>query len=160
MVAHVNLTGANLHEPKGADTANAGEVYVADGAGSGSWTARSSGITNYNRVTVSHKLSDISTAHSEWVPMPFSGEIIAIYTALGGAIATANAGISFEIAGTPVTDGNITVTFSGSAAGDADSASPSAANTVAAGGVVEVITDGASDNAVDLNIVFVIDVSA
>lgn len=37
-VAHKNLTGVNLHEPKGAATAVSGAVYVADGAGSGTWT--------------------------------------------------------------------------------------------------------------------------
>jgi hypothetical protein len=37
MAEHRTLTGDSLHEPKGADTANSGEVYVADGAGSGSW---------------------------------------------------------------------------------------------------------------------------
>lgn len=31
------MTGSNLHEPKGADSATAKKVYVADGAGSGSW---------------------------------------------------------------------------------------------------------------------------
>lgn len=31
------MTGANLHEPKGADTAAANKVYVSDGAGSGTW---------------------------------------------------------------------------------------------------------------------------
>jgi hypothetical protein len=36
-VAHKNLTGADLHEPKGADAATANHVYVADGAGSGTW---------------------------------------------------------------------------------------------------------------------------
>jgi len=34
---HASLTGAELHEPKGADAASLGTVYVADGAGSGSW---------------------------------------------------------------------------------------------------------------------------
>lgn len=34
---HRDLTGADLHEPKGIDTASLGEMYVADGAGSGSW---------------------------------------------------------------------------------------------------------------------------
>jgi microcystin-dependent protein len=38
-VAHSSLTGADLHEPKGAATATSGQVYVADGAGSGAWTA-------------------------------------------------------------------------------------------------------------------------
>lgn len=37
-VQHKDLTGVQLHEPKGAATAAAGSVYVSDGAGSGSWT--------------------------------------------------------------------------------------------------------------------------
>lgn len=37
MSAHKNLTGADLHEPKGIESAAAGEVYVADGSDSGEW---------------------------------------------------------------------------------------------------------------------------
>jgi len=37
MAEHNLLTGASLHEPKGADNAAVGETYVADGVGSGSW---------------------------------------------------------------------------------------------------------------------------
>jgi len=37
MPAHSSLTGADLHEPKGAASATSGQVYVADGAGSGTW---------------------------------------------------------------------------------------------------------------------------
>lgn len=37
-VEHSALTAANLHEPKGADTATVGQVYIADGLGSGTWT--------------------------------------------------------------------------------------------------------------------------
>jgi hypothetical protein len=36
-VQHSALTGANLHEPKGIDVATTKKVYVANGAGSGSW---------------------------------------------------------------------------------------------------------------------------
>lgn len=36
-IAHASLTGAELHEPKGVATAALGEVYVADGTGSGNW---------------------------------------------------------------------------------------------------------------------------
>lgn len=36
-VAHSTITDPNIHEPKGAATALAGEVYVADGAASGGW---------------------------------------------------------------------------------------------------------------------------
>lgn len=37
MVAHKDLTGVDLHEPKGIDEATLGQVYVADGSGSGVW---------------------------------------------------------------------------------------------------------------------------
>lgn len=37
MVFHKDLTGANLHEPKGIENANSGDIYIADGAGSGVW---------------------------------------------------------------------------------------------------------------------------
>ena len=37
MAEHVDLTDPYLHEPKGIAAAGAGTVYVADGAGSGSW---------------------------------------------------------------------------------------------------------------------------
>lgn len=38
-VAHSSLTGADLHEPKGAASAASGTVYTADGLGSGSWSS-------------------------------------------------------------------------------------------------------------------------
>jgi len=41
-VAHSTLTGADLHEPKGISTAGVNTVYVANGAGSGTWS--SSGV--------------------------------------------------------------------------------------------------------------------
>ena len=36
-VAHSTLTGADLHEPKGINTAPSGTVYVSNGVGSGAW---------------------------------------------------------------------------------------------------------------------------
>lgn len=41
-VAHKDLTGADLHEPKGVSTAGTGTVYVANGSGSGAWTSTAS----------------------------------------------------------------------------------------------------------------------
>jgi hypothetical protein len=40
-VSHSSLTGADLHEPKGAASAASGTVYVANGSGSGTWTTLS-----------------------------------------------------------------------------------------------------------------------
>ena len=55
---------------------------------------------------------------------------------------TADAAFTFEIGGTAVTGGAITVAQSGSAAGDVDTAEPTAANRVEEDGTIEMITDG------------------
>jgi hypothetical protein len=36
-VTHSTLTGSDLHEPKGVASASSGQIYVADGLGSGAW---------------------------------------------------------------------------------------------------------------------------
>lgn len=37
MPEHKDITDPNIHEPKGIDTASSGQIFVADGVGSGSW---------------------------------------------------------------------------------------------------------------------------
>jgi len=101
-------------------------------------------------------IADVSTASSTFVPVPDGGKIIKIITALQGAISGGNAAISFEIGGTAVTGGGITVAHSGSAAGDVDTAEPTAANVVLEDGTIEMITDGGSTGAKKLNVTFVI----
>lgn len=54
---HKNLTGADLHEPKGAAAAASGQVYVSDGAGSGVWTTTSSIVTAGGFTTGNTKFS-------------------------------------------------------------------------------------------------------
>ena len=102
------------------------------------------------------KIHNISTAGSSFVVAPDSGKIIKIYTTIKNAITSANAGLSFELAGTAVTDGGITIAYSGSAAGDVDSATPSSANYVEEGQTIEMITDGASSTACECEVTFVI----
>ena len=109
-----------------------------------------------NDYFLTSTIADISTASSTFVPVPDGGKVIKIFTALQGAIGTANGGITFEIGGTAITGGGITVTQSGSAAGDVDTAEPTAANVVSEDGTIEMITDGASSNTIKLNVTFVI----
>ena len=109
-----------------------------------------------NDYFLTSTIADISTASSTFVPVPDGGKVIKIITALQGAIGTANAAITFEIGGTAITGGGITVTQSGSAAGDVDTAEPTAANEVAEDGSIEMITDGASSNRLKLVVTFVI----
>ena len=57
-IEHSSLTAAELHEPKGVATASAGDVYVADGAGSGSWaTPQLNGFEDYNHNGASQALT-------------------------------------------------------------------------------------------------------
>ena len=44
MAEHNTLTGASLHEPKGAATAAVGQIYVATGTGTGVWQAPATGV--------------------------------------------------------------------------------------------------------------------
>jgi microcystin-dependent protein len=90
MTVHKNLTGADLHEPKGADTAASGEVYVADGAGSGSWTAASSIITNSAWSTGDVKWTMKTTADTGWI----LGQAGTIGDGSSGAAIRANADTS------------------------------------------------------------------
>ena len=109
-----------------------------------------------NDYFITAEIEDISTASSTFVGIPDGGRIIKIITALQGALTSANAGISFEIGGTAVTGGGITVAYSGSAAGDVDTAEPTAANEISEDGTIEMITDGASSGTKKLNVTFVI----
>ena len=113
---------------------------------------------NLNKVVLTGVIDDISTAGQIYIPIPdeYSGEVVEIRTALNGAIATADADITAKIGGVAMTNGVVTVAFSGSAAGDVDTARPSGANAVAAGGAIEIETDGASTNAVKLFVTVVI----
>jgi len=113
------------------------------------------GNMEYNEHTLSMDefllnvtMADVSTAASVWVVSPYAAKIKKVYSVINGAIATANAAITVELAGVAVTGAGITIAYSGSAAGDVDSATPTALNTVTAGQAIEIITDGASTNTV------------
>lgn len=53
MPLHRDLTGAELHEPKGVESALSGTVYVANGSGSGVWSNLGG-----NRVTLTTLTSE------------------------------------------------------------------------------------------------------
>ena len=105
-----------------------------------------------NSHTLVAIMDDVSTAGSTWTSsLPFDYEVENAYVTIMGAIATADVTFTLEINGTPIAGMSATVPFSGSAAGStvafsAPSGGPT--NEVSEGDVVEVVSDGASDNAV------------
>lgn len=64
-VAHRDLTGADIHEPKGVETAAADEVYAADGVGSGSWQSVDSLVGASTLTAVSGQVEN-----GELLPLP------------------------------------------------------------------------------------------
>ena len=136
MPLHSALTGTDLHEPKGVAAAGAGEVYLSNGAGSGSWV-----VPPY---TVTGVIDDVSTASTIYLPIPYAGTVTKVVTVLAGSLTTANATVTVRnAAGTSM--GTLTITQSGSAAGDIDVLNPASNNTVTNDSRISVETDGASD---------------
>jgi len=117
------------------------------------------GIQTLDHVNLTVTETDVSTAGSVFIVAPTDGQIETIYSVIDGAIATAPAVITCEINGTAVTGSSISITHTSSAAGDVHSASPTAANTVVAGDVIELITSGASTNTVSATYTVVLKLS-
>lgn len=155
---HRNITGADNHEPKGIETASSGQVYVANGSGSGAWTTLASAAAVADKVVLTTRIADISTPGSVYVVSPYAGTLVAVYVVLHGAITGANSIVTCELGGVPVGGLSITVAQSGSAAGSVFSdTSISGSNSVSAGQAIEVITDGGSTGAVAADVTLVID---
>lgn len=76
---------------------------------------------------------------------PVAGTITKLTSVLEAALTTGDATITPSIGGVAVTDGALTITQASSAAGDVDTASPSALNTVTAGQAVALTVGGTND---------------
>jgi len=88
---------------------------------------------------------DIATGSGStdfYIVAPHAGDITKIYTVIDAAIANANITVTASIAGAAVTGGAVTIAYSGSAAGNIDIASPSAANTITAGAAIKLVVAG------------------
>ena len=109
-----------------------------------------------NDYFITSKITTISTAGSTFVPIPDGGRVINFITSIKNAITTAAAALTWEIGGVAMTGSAITVTQSGSAAGDVDTSEPTALNTVSEDGTIEMITDGAAASACECIVTFII----
>lgn len=150
-VNHSTLTDPYLHEPKGVAAATAGKVYVADGSSSGAWTAR--------QDTFTVDFADISSASSLYLPIPFAGTVTKIQSVLSGAISGSDAVFTISDSGGS-SMGTLTITQSGSAAGDVDTLAPSSNNTVTASDYIQIACDGGPSSHVHALIVVVVDRSS
>lgn len=151
-VNHSSLTDPYIHEPKGAASAAAGRVYVANGSGSGTWTAKETLVGE----TLTAYIEDVSAVETVHIPIPFAGSISKVVTVLEGAIGSADATVTVKNAAA-ASMGTLTIAHTGSAAGDVDTLSPTSNNTVTADSFMTVSSDGASTTQAKLRFTIVLD---
>jgi hypothetical protein len=141
-IEHADLTGDQLHEPKGADAAADGTVYVADGAGSGAWEDLLAGIINQNLYTMEQRFDDLSAAGSIYFNVPYNSELNKLNVILYGTV-DADTVVTVYINGVLFAD-SLTIVAAGSSAGQVKTLSVTTPHTIPANSVVTITSDGAA----------------
>ena len=139
------------YQPKVYKKAGGDELVVASG---GSIDIESGGALKIGGVQVSASAAEINetilsldiadgSADADYfLVSPHAGAISKIYSVIDGPVGTADITITASIGATPVTGGVVTIASAGSAAGDVDVATPSAANVVTAGQAIKLAVAG------------------
>lgn len=149
MPHHKDLTGADLHEPKGISTASANTGYFANGAGSGTWKKigkdqiDNTSILNTNKFKQTVFIADIGTAETILVPQANNSRLTLVTIILNGAITSADSILSIY-KNSATTIGTLTVAYSGSGEGSTFTFTPVSNNTFNAGEYLKIVNDGAS----------------
>lgn len=143
MTLHKDLAGADLHEPKGIAAATSGQVYIANGSGTGAWTSKNADVINTNVYTLDLVHTDIaSTTEKLYFYVATKSKILNL-VCIVNAVVDANTVLTVYNVGVLMAD-SLTLTAAGSAIGTKFTSSTFAANTIVAGSVVEVRSDGAA----------------
>ena len=145
MPEHVDIADGERHEPKGASTATVGQVYVSDGAASGSWEDFAYDINTM--------LADVSNPSFVLVPILNDSVVTQIKYVLGAAITVANSTITVTRGGGSAM-GTQVITQAASAEGTTFTQTPSGNNdiTAATHHYIKIATDGASTTTAPLYI--------
>jgi hypothetical protein len=148
MPTHSSLTGAELHENKG--VAGAANNTVASATSSATVWRKvnadmidTSSVLNTNLVVFQAELTDVSTAETVFIPIPFNCTVENVYAVLQGTITVADATVTLKNTSGSTMD-TITVLYTGSSAGTTFNVSPVSNNTFTAGQRMSIETDGGS----------------
>lgn len=133
------------YQPKVYRKQGGNELVVASG---GKITVESGGEindpsgVNLLQEVLTLDIADGSADATYYLVCPHAGTIAKIWSVIDGAVSTADITITANIGATPVTNGVVTIATASSAAGDVDSATPTAANTVTAGQAINFVVAG------------------
>lgn len=147
MALHSTLTGADLHEPKGADAAPASTAYISNGAGSGSWVKVPASAldptTNktLNKHWVVVPVADIANTRVVVVPVPVNATLLSASSCITGAISGGDSTLTFTRAGA-ATIGTIVISAAGSGEGVLDTLSAPINNSFTGPSWLKIASDG------------------
>lgn len=139
-IQHRDIADGEIHETKGVTTAPLNSFLKAGPGNVGVWA--------FDEDFIDLDIATLATATSYNLIMPHSGTFLKLYSVIDGAIGTADTTLTLKINGTNVTNGVITIPFSGSAAGQINSAFPTALNTATQGQLVTLTCNGVSSGTV------------
>jgi len=113
---------------------------------SGATPVTTQGLATVTQTFVGEKFMELSIPVTDGtyqlLAFPKAGTLAEIKTLLDGAITTNDAVLTFKKNGVAITNGVVTIANSGSAAGDLDTATPTAGNDFAAGDKLTVTVSG------------------
>jgi hypothetical protein len=120
-------------------------------------TGLTASATELNQYSLFLDIADGSAEAVYYLVCPHAGDIAKIWTVIDDVVSTADITITAAIGATPVTNGAVTIATAASAAGDVDSATPTAARTVTAGQAVNfTVTGGGAGGAPRIHLAMVI----
>ena len=95
-----------------------------------------------NKFYLTQDIQDLSAEATYYQVVPYAGRITKISTVIDGVVSSADVTLTCNIGATPITNGVVTIATASSAAGDRDSATPTAANTMIAGSALNCVVTG------------------
>lgn len=171
MPEHKDIVDPNIHEPKGVAAASADTVYVATGAGSGTWqkigaaSLDDAELPLVNKLYLTARMDDVANNPSTiYVPIPIDCTCAKISFAMGANLdaLTPDGLLTFaNNAGATMATQTITSGV-GYEEGDVIEVTTSSNNTFTAGEALSITTDGTAEAtvAVTAPAVFVIELTA
>jgi hypothetical protein len=121
-------------------------------------TVLAPGGTSLTQTVLCLDIADGSADSTYYIVSPHAGTISKIYSVTDGAVGTADITLTGRIGSTAITNGVVTIATAASAAGDVDSATPTAANTITAGAALNfVVAGGGAGGSPRVHVVVVID---
>lgn len=105
MTAHRDLTGADLHEPKGIELAQTSTVYVSDGLGTGGWKLigteeiDTEQVKNVNRYKVVYRMDNIENASVHYLPITDDSILLRVTGVISGPLTGAPSNVELKNSG-------------------------------------------------------------